>query len=116
MGTVSKKKKHRIQEVPYGAAALEENDLLAWPGTVAKRAHSLGRLVGISSQEIVQALVTDGSQEPLTSPIYQHGVVFRSSSNKPLHNIHVRSRKTAQRRVAQRRILDQHRTLHLHSS
>lgn len=63
--------------VPYGAAALEENDLLAWSSTVAKCADSLGRLVGISSQEVVQALVTDGGQEPLTSPVYQHGILWK---------------------------------------
>lgn len=74
MGTVSKKKMHRIEGFPYGAAALEENDLLAWSSTVAKCADSLGRLVGISSQEVVQTLVTDGSQEPLASPICQYGV------------------------------------------
>lgn len=46
-------------EVSYWATTLEQNDLLARSGTVSKSADGFSRLISISSQQVVQALVSD---------------------------------------------------------
>jgi hypothetical protein len=51
--------------ITYRATALEENDLLARTSTVTKSANSLSGLISVSSQQVVQALMTNRSHKPL---------------------------------------------------
>jgi hypothetical protein len=56
-------------EDSYWATTLEENDLLARSGTVSKSADGFSRLISVSSQQVVQALMSDRSHEPLALPL-----------------------------------------------
>jgi hypothetical protein len=56
-------------EVSYWATTLEEDDLLARSGTVSKSADGFSRLISVSSQQVVQALMPDRSHEPLALPL-----------------------------------------------
>jgi hypothetical protein len=44
--------------------ALEQNRLVAGARRVGKRAHGLGRLVGVGRQQVVEALVAERGEEP----------------------------------------------------
>jgi hypothetical protein len=99
-------------EVSYWAATLEENDLLARSGTVSKSADGFSRLISISSQQVVQALMPDRSHEPLALPL--SALIISQNSTSSRLNLHVRSGKTTESIVAQRRILNQNWAFHLH--
>lgn len=54
-------------DMTYPSATLEENRFVARSRRVGKRADGIGRLVLVSSQEVVQPLVANGLHKPFAS-------------------------------------------------
>jgi hypothetical protein len=83
-------------------------------GGVGKGAHGLRPLVLVRDEEVVQALVSELVEEPLTAP----GLVI--SIIVPPHqecvDLHIWARQAAQRVEAQARVFDQDRALDLNET
>lgn len=94
-------------------APLEENGLVAGAFRVGEGADRIGRLVIVSSEDVVQAIVTNGLHEPLA--IHQRLIrkdAF-SAGARAEGALHVRAGQVTQRLEAKACVFHEHRAVDL---